>query len=68
LSDRQLDAFLGDLTALTLKHGVVITGCGCCASPRMYALLPFQTTHVYHCDEYGGNIDFRKMETTNERT
>jgi hypothetical protein len=28
-----LDKFLRDLSKLTLKHGYVIGGCGCCGSP-----------------------------------
>lgn len=30
-----LDAFLAELRALTLKHGVEISGCGCCGSPAL---------------------------------
>jgi len=29
-------AFLADLSALTMKHGVVIAGCGCCGSPYLH--------------------------------
>jgi hypothetical protein len=28
-------AFLADLSALTLKHGIKIDGCGCCGSPYL---------------------------------
>lgn len=27
------EAFLADLGAISSKHGVVISGCGCCGSP-----------------------------------
>lgn len=27
------EEFMRELTALSLKYGVVITGCGCCSSP-----------------------------------
>lgn len=28
-------AFLRELTELSRKHGIIITGCGCCGSPGM---------------------------------
>lgn len=31
------EAFLRDLDALAIKHGVVIGGCGCCGSPWLTA-------------------------------
>ena len=33
-----LEVFLEDLTALTIKHQIVIGGCGCCGSPYIYSL------------------------------
>lgn len=35
LTEDQEKAFLKDLTKLTLKHKVVIGGCGCCGSPYL---------------------------------
>jgi hypothetical protein len=32
--EREAD-FLADLTALSRKHGIVVTGCGCCGSPSL---------------------------------
>jgi hypothetical protein len=29
------EAFLEELTALSKKHGLIISGCGCCGSPRV---------------------------------
>ena len=33
ITQEQTEAFLAELTALTLKHGIQIGGCGCCGSP-----------------------------------
>ena len=33
ITEEQRAAFLDDLTALTRKHGIEISGCGCCDSP-----------------------------------
>lgn len=37
----RIDAFLRDLAALTNKHGVAVSGCGCCGSPRI-------STHLFN--------------------
>jgi hypothetical protein len=34
LTDRHHE-FVRELTALTLKHGLIIAGCGCCGSPYL---------------------------------
>ncbi len=31
----QIEAFIKDLTALTIKHGISIGGCSCCGSPYL---------------------------------
>ena len=35
ISDDEMAAFLGELKLLTLKHGIAISGCGCCGSPSL---------------------------------
>lgn len=32
------EAFLSDLRRISLKHGVVVCGCGCCGSPFLSGL------------------------------
>lgn len=29
-------AFLAELTELSKKHGIIVTGCGCCGSPSLH--------------------------------
>lgn len=31
-------AFLADLRKASLRHGVIVAGCGCCGSPRIVLL------------------------------
>lgn len=38
MSSERLDAFLTDLTELSLKHGLVVLGCGCDGSPYIEPL------------------------------
>ena len=33
ITQEQTEAFLAELAALTIKHGIQIGGCGCCGSP-----------------------------------
>lgn len=35
LTEARRAAFLIDLEALTRKHGIAVTGCGCCGSPDL---------------------------------
>lgn len=35
--DRDRDGFLAELSALTIKYGIGIGGCGCCGSPFLSA-------------------------------
>ena len=36
--DKNLKAFVKELTDLTLKHRVIVGGCGCCDSPYLMGL------------------------------
>jgi hypothetical protein len=35
LTQERIKAFLGDLSELSIKHGITIGGCGCCGSPSL---------------------------------
>lgn len=55
------EEFLEDLRLLTEKHGLVITGCGCCGSP---AISPFSEWSPsgghYKCNEDGEFVRWRE--------
>lgn len=44
------EAFMLDLKELTVKHGVVIDGCGCCGSPFLDPAPPRPELGVYYDD------------------
>jgi hypothetical protein len=49
--------FLTELAALTLKHGVVIAGCGCCGSP--FLLDCDDSSGRYVVDKNGDDLEWR---------
>jgi len=60
LSKERIDAFLKQLTELSLRTGVVIGGCGCCGSPFMQSTDKKCVPEVgfYASDEYE-NIEWQ---------
>jgi hypothetical protein len=50
-------AFLADLSTLTLRHGVVVAGCGCCGSPML--LDGKVNDGRYIVDGSGDNLEWR---------
>ena len=36
MADKELKAFLRDLTRLSKRHNLFIGGCGCCSSPYVW--------------------------------
>jgi hypothetical protein len=51
-------AFLADLSALTMKYGVTIAGCGCCGSPM---LLDSNVRGRYIVEENGDNLEWQPL-------
>ena len=56
----EYQAFLEELTALTLKHGLVIGGCGCLGSPWIAEIEEGEKTgHSYN---YNEKVEFAPTE------
>lgn len=56
-------AFLVELTELTKKHGVYITGCGCCGSPSLCDLGLSQSDSLAGYG-HGGMSDVQWLDPT----
>jgi len=57
MHNKEMGAFLAELSALTAKHGFVISGCGCCFSPRVDKIDDEQRKgHVYFV-QAGDEVD-----------
>ena len=50
INPEKRDAFLKELTELTLKHGIKIGGCGCCGSPWIAEAKPEDAECIYTVD------------------
>jgi hypothetical protein len=64
---QSLAAFLEELSALTIKHGIRIGGCGCCGSPWVSKIEGVKTVPAgahYVLDEDGERLLFKMHERT----
>jgi hypothetical protein len=55
--------FLRELTALSLKYGIAIHGCGCCGSPYLTDLPPESAGGAYVIND--GQIEYRDPQGRN---
>jgi len=55
-SNEQRKAFLEELSALSVRHKLVIAGCGCCGSPFV---IPMDETEVAGYAYTGGSGDYK---------
>jgi hypothetical protein len=60
LTQERIDAFLKDLTELTRRHEIDISGCGCCSSPGLGHTE--DKTKEYTVEVYNGYAGFLKYE------
>ena len=72
--DKRDEDFLEELTKLTKKHGVLISGCGCCDSPYLVdfddavkvgfieGLEKDIEKNAYYVDVDCGNLKFRRRD------
>ena len=56
LDKTQVDAFMADLLAITLKHGIYIWACGCCDGPSLQAIDPTDATKGLYIHSDGFRI------------
>lgn len=54
------EAFLSDLRRISLKHGVVVSGCGCCGSPRLAGLS--KRDMKTHKGRYKADPDYSRLQ------
>ncbi len=59
-------AFLLDLSALTRKHGIAISGCGCCGSPFLSSPVP-RDGH-YEQGDGSGQVWWKSAPVTHKAT
>jgi hypothetical protein len=66
MTDKQR-AFLTELRELTLKHGLLISGCGCCGSPYLEEVQEARDNFgSYTCDERGENVEWLSPSNRSE--
>jgi hypothetical protein len=54
---KDVELFLAELSDLTRKHGIKISGCGCCGSPYLYETDTPQAGQTW-CYEVDGMNDY----------
>jgi len=50
------DEFLNELTLLTRKYKIKISGCGCCGSPCLSNISPQENENYYSVDSDGESL------------
>ena len=62
LEKSQLEAFVSELTELTMKHKVKIGGCGCCGSPYLKPTISLGVYRIIIEVEPDGSLDVYNLE------
>lgn len=66
LTEGEVDSFLEELSELTKRYGIEICGCGCCGSPWLKNLEPYQLDYQYKVSSDWSatfdNLTFTKKE------
>ena len=57
-----LEEFLKDLGELTRKHGILISGCGCCGSPSLFETKDTGETFNYFVVRGEAELEWREPE------
>lgn len=60
MDEQKLQEFLKELTDLTRKYGIGISGCGCCGSPSLDPLQPNEMPLDQQYVEENGTLFWKK--------
>ena len=58
MEKEKLQKFLKELSELSKKHGIFITGCGCCGSPT---LIEFELDEIEDDDLQNGDLKWNNF-------